>query len=195
MKTKKLTSRPGRRTDMDALPGPMRAARKDRPQQRLHQRYSFGAALTEALEAQGETSARFAEKIGRHKSLVSKWRAGNWDAITPDTLHAILTHISSMPSVQLDVLCAYLSDMTPVQYRGMVVIRPAISRAPAVHLGRAAADLREKLQAIVDFAHQDADLRRAVDGIGAWALLLKARQQEETQARAKKSKAVRRGRK
>lgn len=152
---------------------------------RKNLRFSFGATITDALDTQGISGREFTRRIGRTSAQLVHWKNGDYLSVTDETLRLVLDHVSSLPATKMRVLCAYLMDMTPPEYRGMVVIQPAINRAPTVDMGRAAEDLREKLQAIVDCAHLDADLKTAVDALGSWALRLKARQKEESRASKK----------
>lgn len=57
-------------------------------------------------------------------STYSKIRAGNYVRISDERLHSIGTALTDDPNTRASIICAYLQDMCPKDYRHQVEIKP-----------------------------------------------------------------------
>jgi hypothetical protein len=136
----------------------------------------FGSLATDYIAESGRTIADVAETIGKTPAnQFSKWKAGKWTYIAERKLLRVIDEIAGRDrDRRVNLMIAYLIDMTPEVFRPLIDIKPRSGDASANDAGligsKWSPSLRAKLEAIAAAYGRDADFKRMVDNIGEWSV-------------------------
>lgn len=149
----------------------------------------FGHTLREVLDQQGKSWRSVALKIGMHEQMLTRWKAGDWSDIYEDQLGAIIPEATSVPEIQLRLVCAYLTDKIPSQWRGVVRVGRADEMLAPLRDG-AINEMPERMRVIAEACTRDPAIAKAVDALEAWSVRVNHLAQQGSQAKPKKSSRV-----
>lgn len=141
----------------------------------------FGQLVMEYIKEEGKLAKDVAEKVGRTPaSQFSKWSHGRWTYIEPKKLQRIVEAVTSNRQKRVNLIVAYLVDMTPAPFRPFIDVKPRmLEENPAdtnLMQKRWSLALRSKIEAIGEAYAKDTDFMRMVDNLATWAETLRKRE-------------------
>jgi hypothetical protein len=140
----------------------------------------FGSLATDYINEQGRDAGAVADAIGgTSRTQFSKWKAGQWTYIAEDKLVRIILEVAGRDrKKQVNLMIAYLIDMTPEMFRPFIDIVPKTADEkpePGISAKRWSPAVRAKVEAIGDAYARDADFMRMANQVAEWAKAINAR--------------------
>lgn len=150
---------------------------------------AFGELCARLIDESGRTLREVAAKVPNLPfQQFSKWRAGNWTYIPK--LEPVLKAVAPDDHrARCDLVIAYLTDLTPLQYRPTIIIgqkgeNEVGGLRPMAGAGSNWSDeMRIRLDAVAEAYKVNDDFATMVDTMTAWA---KRINKESAQATAKR---------
>jgi transcriptional regulator with XRE-family HTH domain len=128
----------------------------------------FGNMLHAYARGNGLTFAELGKRVGVSPTLFSKWKGGRWDTIPEDMLVRVIEAVTKDPAERGRLMMAYLLDITPDRYRGLIEVAQVADKQSA--LGPLSnPGIRPNLEAVAAAYTRDDDFKRMCDTVFGWA--------------------------
>lgn len=135
----------------------------------------FGSLATDYITESGREIQQVAASIPKTPAnQFSKWKNGKWTYIAERKLVQVIEAVARTDrSKRVNLMIAYLVDMTPEQFRPWIDIAPKLTADESAQDSLAgkkwSPSLRAKVEAIGDAYARDEDFMRMADQLGKWA--------------------------
>lgn len=140
----------------------------------------FGSLAADYIADSGRNVKEVAEALpNTPANQFSKWKTGRWTYIAEKKLLQLVDIIARNDrQKRVNLIIAYVIDMTPEAYRPLIDIKPRSGEsedAAGLTGNRWSPTLRAKIEAIGEAYGRDPDFMNMADQLGRWAATINKR--------------------
>lgn len=128
----------------------------------------FGNLLHAYARDNGDTLADVAKRAGISSTYLSKWKGGRWDSIPEDVLTRVIEAATKDPVDRGRLVVAYLLDITPARYRGLIDVSLIADKEDSAAAVKARG-IGAQLEQVAEAYPRNDDFKRMADTLFGWA--------------------------